>query len=167
MRYVVGTLLVALLAILQSSVLARFPFLEGTPSLILLAVVSWSLVGRAAEAMILGFVGGLFLDMLSGGPFGISSIALVAAAYLASLTEGRFWEAHILAPLGVMAGASVVYYAITTVAVWIAGHPLAPDLAFAQVFLPSTFLNVLLSLPSVQIAGRLQEAAFPPAVRMG
>lgn len=167
MRYVTGSLLMALLAIVQSTVLTRLAFLEGTPSLILLACVSWALVGRAGEAMILGFIGGLFLDLLSGGPFGVSSIALVASVYLASLTEGRFWEAHILAPLGVMAAASAVYYVITTAAIWIAGHPLSPDLAFAQVFLPSTFLNVLLALPSVQLAGRLQEAAFPPAVRMG
>lgn len=157
----------AILAVLQSSLLSRLTFLEGTPSLILLACVSWSLVGRASEAMILAFVGGLFLDLLTAGPFGVSSVALIGAVYLASLTEGRFWEAHFLAPLGVVAAASIVYYGITTAAVWIAGHPLALELAIAQVFLPSTFLNVLLALPSFQIAGRLQEAASSPAVRMG
>lgn len=157
----------AILAVLQSSLLSRLTFLEGTPSLILLACVSWALVGRASEAMILAFIGGLFLDLLTAGPFGASSIALVAAVYLASLTEGRFWEGHLLAPLGVVAAASMVYYGITTAGVWIAGHALSPELAMAQVVMPSTFLNVLLALPSFQVAGRLQETAFPPAVRMG
>ncbi len=36
MAYLLGTMLMALLAVIQSSVLARFPFLDGTPNLILL-----------------------------------------------------------------------------------------------------------------------------------
>src|SRR3989304_5040739 len=101
MAYLLGILLMALLAVVQSSVLARFPFLSGTANLILLAAVSWALTGRVVEAMLWGFSGGLFLDLLSGAPFGVSSMALVVAVSLASLTEGRFWEAHPLAPVGV------------------------------------------------------------------
>ena len=167
MAYVAGTLVMAVLAVLQSSLLNRFPFLDGTANLILLATVSWALTGRVVEAMVWAFFGGLFLDLLSGGPFAVSSIALVTAVYLASLTEGRFWEAHPLAPLGVMAFASLVFFIITIGAVWIGGHPIDPALALSQVVLPSTFLNVVLALPAAQIAGRVRESAFPPAVRMG
>jgi rod shape-determining protein MreD len=167
MAYLLGSLLMMLLAVLQSSLLNRYPFLDGTANLILLATVSWALTGRVAEAMVWGFIGGLFLDLLSGAPFGVSSMALVLAAYLASLTEGRFWEGHPLAPLGVMAVASVAYFAVTISAVWISGHPIDPALALSQVVLPSTFLNVLLALPAAQLAGRLREAWFPPPVSMG
>jgi len=167
MGYLVGSLAMALLAVLQSSLLNRFPFLHGTANLILLATVSWALTGRAAEAMVWAFCGGLFLDLLSGAPFGVSSMALVLAVYLASLTEGRFWEAHPLAPLGVMAVASLVYFAITIAGVWLSGHPIDPTLALTQVVLPSTFINVLLALPAAQLAGRVREAAYPPPVRMG
>ena len=167
MATLLGTLLMALLAVVQSSVLARFPFLRGTANLILLAAVSWALTGRVVEAMLWGFFGGLFLDLLSGAPFGVSSIALVTAVYLASLTEGRFWEAHPLAPLGVVALTSFAYSGITIAALWVAGHPMDPALALAQVVLPSAFLNVLLAVPAAQLAGRVREAAFPPPVRMG
>jgi len=167
MAYLLGILLMALLAVVQSSVLARFPFLSGTANLILLAAVSWALTGRVVEAMLWGFSGGLFLDLLSGAPFGVSSMALVTAVYLASLTEGRFWEAHPLAPLGVVGLASFTYSAITIAALWLAGHPMDPALALTQVILPSTLLNVLLAVPAAQLAGRVREAAFPPPVRMG
>jgi len=167
MGYLLGSLSMGLLAVLQSSLLNRYPFLHGTANLVLLATVSWALTGRAAEAMVWALCGGLFLDLLSGAPFGVSSMALVAAVYLASLTEGRFWEAHPLAPLGVMAAASLVYFVITIGGVWISGHPIDPLLALTQVVLPSTFINVLLSLPAGQLAGRVREAAYPPPVRMG
>ncbi len=167
MAYLLGTGLMALLAVIQSSVLARFPFLDGTPNLILLVCVSWALTGRVVEAMLWAFFGGLFLDLLSGAPFGVSSMALVVAVYLASLTEGRFWEAHPLAPLGVVAMASIVYYGLMLAAVWLSGHPVDPALALTQVILPSTFLNLLLALPASQLAGRVRQAAFPPPVRMG
>ncbi len=167
MAYVLGSLLMALLAVVQSSLLNRFPFLGGTVNLILLATVSWALTGRVTEAMVWAFFGGLSLDLLSGAPFAVSSIALVSAVYLASLTEGRFWEAHPLAPLGVVAVASLVYSGLTMAAVWISGHPIDLSLALTQVVLPSTFLNVLLALPAAQLAGRVREAAFPPPVSMG
>jgi rod shape-determining protein MreD len=167
MAYLLGSLLMALLAVIQSSLLNRFPFLSGTANLILLATVSWALTGRVAEAMVWAFFGGLFLDLLSGAPFAVSSMALVSAVYLASLTEGRFWEAHPMAPPGVMAVASLVYFALTMAALWISGHPIDLALALTQVVLPSTLLNVLLALPAAQLAGRVREAAFPPAVRMG
>jgi rod shape-determining protein MreD len=157
----------AFLAVTQSSVVARFPFLDGSPNLILLACVSWALTGRVVEAMVFAFAGGLFLDLLSGSPFGASAVALVAAVYLASLSEGRFWEAHPLAPLGVVAVASLAYYAITITALALGGHPIDLSLALSQVVLPSMFLNVLLALPAAQLAGRVRQAAFPPAVRMG
>ena len=167
MAYLLGTLLMALLAVVQSSLLNRFPFLEGTANLILLATVSWALTGRVTEAMLWAFLGGLFLDLLSGAPFAVSSMALVAAVYLASLTEGRFWEAHPMAPLGVMTAASLIYFAVTMAAVWISGHPIDPALALTQVVLPSTFLNVLLALPASQLANRVRESALPPPVTMG
>jgi rod shape-determining protein MreD len=167
MAYLLGSLVMVLLAVVQSSLLNRFPFLHGTVNLILVATVSWALTGRVAEAMVWGFCGGLVLDLLSGAPFGVSSVALVVTTYLASLTEGRFWEGHPLAPLGVMAVASLVYFGLTASAVWLSGHPIDPAFALTQVVLPSTLLNVLLALPAAQLAGRLRETWFPPQVGLG
>jgi rod shape-determining protein MreD len=167
MAYLLGTLVMAVLAVIQSSLLNRFPFLNGTANLILLATISWALTGRVTEAMVWAFFGGLFLDMLSGAPFAVSAMALVSAVYLASLTEGRFWEGHPMAPLGVVGVASLVYFAMTMAAVWIGGHPIDLSLALTQIVLPSTFLNVLLALPAAQLASRIRESAFPPPVRLG
>ncbi len=167
MSLALGTGLMAVLAVLQSTLLSRLTFLDGSVNLILLACVSWALAGHVTEALVWGFAGGVCLDLLSGAPLGVSATALLAVVYLASLTEGRFWEAHPLAPLGVMAVSSLVFHGITTAGVWVVGHPIDPSLALTQVALPATFLNVVLALPASLLAERAGEAAFPPPVRMG
>jgi rod shape-determining protein MreD len=164
MAYLIGIPLLGILAIVQSAVLTHFGLLDGRPDLVLLAVVAWSLTGRWREAMILGFTGGLFLDLLSGVPFATSAIALVMVAGFASLLEGRFWEANFLIPLGVMLAGSLAYHGVELGALLIAGRAIDLELAATRVILPSTFLNLVLSIPAAQLAGSLRRSLFPPEV---
>ena len=164
MAYLVGIPLLALLAILQSTVFSHLQLLDGRPDLVLLAVGSWGLVGRGREAMVWGLIGGLFLDLLSGIPFGTSAIALVLVAYIASLLEGRFWEAHLLMPMGVTLLGSLVFYALSLAGLLLSGHPIDLPTALMRVILPSTFLNLILALPASQLAVGLRRSLFPPEV---
>ncbi len=100
MAYIVGFPLLILLAIVQSTFLGNFSFLDGRPDLLLLAVVGWGLAGGKTEAQVWGLWAGFLIDLLSGLPFGTSSIALVSVGYLVTLFEGRVWEANLLMPLG-------------------------------------------------------------------
>ncbi|HET7010687.1 MAG TPA: rod shape-determining protein MreD [Anaerolineales bacterium] len=165
--YLIGVPLMAFLAILQSSVLGTLRVLDGSPDLVLIAVVSWSLTGRMHESMILALVGGLFLDLLSGAPFGMTAIGLVLVAYLVSFLEGRFWEANFLIPLGVMSAAAVIYHSVVVLAAAVSGRPIDLALAFSRVFLPSALFDVLLALPAAQFAVRARDALFPPRVKVG
>jgi rod shape-determining protein MreD len=167
MAYLIGIPLVALLAIVQSSLLATLRILDGSADLVLIAVVSWSLTGRMHESMVLALAGGLFLDLLSGGPFGLTAIGLILVAYLVSFLEGRFWEANFLIPLGVMAAAAAIYHADLALAAAVTGRPIDIPLAVSRVFLPSAFLDVMLSLPAAQLAVRMREALFPARVKVG
>ncbi len=166
MAYLIGLPLLLLLAIVQSAVLSHLLLLDGRPDLVLLAVVAWALTGRWREAMGWGLVGGLMLDLLSGAPFGASSIALVLVAFLVSLTEGRFWEAHLLMPLGAMLVATAAFYAISIAALFLTGQ--LPDLlaSLTRVVLPGLFLNLLLAIPAAQLAQALCSVLFPPEVRI-
>ncbi len=167
MGFAVGLPLVVLLAILQSAVFSHLGLFEGRPDLVLLAVVAWSLAGRTHEAMAWGFAGGLALDLLSGLPLGISALSLVAIAYLASLTEGRFWEGHLLVPLGAALFGGLLFHAIELAALWLSGHPIDLAVAAARILLPSLFLDVVLAIPALQAASSMREALFPPKVTVG
>ena len=164
MAYLVGIPLLVLLAIVQSAVLSHIGLLDGRPDLVLLAVVGWSLTGRWREAMVWGFLGGLLLDLLSGVPFATSAVAFVIVASFASLLEGRFWEANLLIPLGVTLAGSFVYHGVAIGALLIAGRPIDLELAATRVILPSTFLNLVFSIPAAQLAGSLHRNLFPPEV---
>jgi rod shape-determining protein MreD len=166
MAYVIGVPLLAVLAVFQSAALSNLRFLDGRPDLVLLAVVAWSLAGRTVEAMIWGMIGGLFLDLLSGLPFGSSAIALILVALMVSLSEGHFWEAHIFMPLSVTLVASLLFYAMGIGTVLLIGRELDLSLALTRVVLPSTFLNLVLALPASQLAVGLRDRLFPPEVEI-
>jgi cell shape-determining protein MreD len=106
----------------------------------------------------------LFLDLLSGIPFGASAIALVLVAYVASLSEGRLWEAHLLMPLGVTLIGSLLYHGLTLAALMLAGHTIDLETAAVRVLLPSTFLNLVLALPAAQLAEALRRGLSRPEV---
>lgn len=166
MAYLLGLPLIALLAILQSTILTDLHFYNGRPDLVLLAVVGWALAGRSTEAMVWGLVGGLILDTLSATPQGISALALILIAYLVSLYERRIWEAHFLMPLGIVLIASLLYQFVGVGTVIILGRSIDIAYALGRVVLPSTFLNLLLAIPSAQAASSLAQRLYPPEVEI-
>ncbi len=164
MTYVVGIPAIALLAILQTSLVSHLKLLEGRPDLVLLAVVAWALTGRGNEAMLLGFVGGLFLDAFSAVPLGVSSAALVAVAAIASYSEGQFWGINPIMQVAAVLVGSVVYYAFMLLALTAIGQPIDLQIAIGSVVLPSLFVNLLLTLPTMQLAESAHGILYPPRV---
>jgi rod shape-determining protein MreD len=164
MAYLIGVPLLALLTVLQSSVLGWTLLLDGRPDLILLAVVSWALTGRSTEAMVWGLVGGLFLDLYTGLPYGLSAISLVIIAFVISSLLDRFWEGHLLTPLGAVLFTSLFFHFTQLAAVFILGRPIDLLLSIQRVVLPSSFLNLALALPAKSLADGLSERLNPPEV---
>ena len=166
MTYAIGVPVLALLAVLQSTVLSHMRLLDGRPDLILIAVVAWGLTGRARETMLWGLIGGIFLDLFSGLPVGASALVLIGIAYLVSFLEGRFWEANFLLPLVFMLIASLIYHFYGFGVIVLSGRGFDLDMALTRIILPSTFLNLLVALPVAQLAKSIYLRFFPPEVRI-
>jgi len=166
MAYIVGIPLLVGLAILQSSLLGTFHFIDGRPDLILLAVIGWALAGGNTEAMVWGLIGGTLLDMFSEVPFGSTAIILVLIAYLVSLYEGRVWEAHLLMPLGIALLGSITYHLWSLGILFLMGRPIDLPFAFGRVIMPSIFLNLILALPASQLLAGLRNRLYPPEVEI-
>jgi rod shape-determining protein MreD len=164
MSYLIGIPLLAVLAILQSTVFNDLTLLDGRPDLILLVIVAWGINARSQDAMIWGLIGGIFLDLLSGLPLGTSAIILVAIAYLVSFTEGRFWEANFLMPMGVMILFSFLYHLFNLFIIWILGKQIDISYTLVRFILPSVFLNLILALPVAQLIKSIRNSIYPPEV---
>jgi rod shape-determining protein MreD len=162
--FVIGMPLLILAAVLQSTVLAHFRLFGGTLDLVLLLTLSWTISGDWLGGIAWGFIGGLCLDLLSGGPLGASPLGLVLMAYFASLTEGRFWRSHVLLPLTTVALGTIGYHTLYLVGLLASGHPMDWGYNLVHITLPAAVLNTLGTLPIYHALRWLHNLVAPAPV---
>jgi rod shape-determining protein MreD len=137
--------LLAVLALFQSTILPYISILGVRPNLILLAVVSWTLLRGLTEGLTWAFVGGLWFDLLSGGPFGLSALTLVFVAFLASLLEASLFREHIVLLILIIGAATVVHGALYLIFLRIANHPASTWAALWRIVIPAALYTSLLT----------------------
>ena len=115
------------------------------PDLMLLMVISWSLLRGAQEGVIWALVGGIGLDLLSGAPFGTSTVALVTLSLVAGLGELSVFRTHIALPLIATLIATLAYDLFFLLLLHMQGCSIAWADSLIKVVLPSTLFNVLLA----------------------
>jgi rod shape-determining protein MreD len=164
MTFLIGLPMLIVAAVLQSTALSHLHFFGGTVDLILLMTLSWTLAGDWQGGVMWGFIGGLCLDLLSGGPLGASSLGLTLMAYLASLTEGRFWQSHVLLPLATVMLGTAGFHGAYLIGLFLAGQTVNWNLSLSYVTLPAILLNTLCMLPVYQVLRRLHRVIYPAPV---
>ena len=134
-------------ALLQVVIVSSLVIGGGAPDLLLVVVVALGLLRGSVPGAVLGFAGGLVVDLVTLGTLGVTSLILTLAGFWA----GRYGETtgrdRRLAPviavgtITVLAGAFgyVLYYLLDQEVV--AGHALVTALV------PAFLLNVALALP--------------------
>ena len=164
MSLVFGIPILASLAAIQATLMTQFRVLGGAPDLILLAVIAWALVAPDPDGMLWALFGGLAIDLLSGGPFGMNAILLVIITYLAGFSEDRFWESHFLLPLAAVMVASLLYHGMTLGVLAALGRSVDWGLSLGYVTFPSVFFNLILTIPAYYAALRCKHFIYPPKV---
>ncbi len=96
-------------ALLQSTMLVRIEVRNVKPDLVLLMVLVGTLIYGIQAGMLWAFIGGIALDLFSGGPMGSSSLALMAAALVAAPGHHTLSRFNVLVPLSVAALGTLVY----------------------------------------------------------
>jgi rod shape-determining protein MreD len=130
-----------LIALVQDSALVPVTILGGHPDLVLLAVVAWGLLRGSAEGMIWAFIGGIVLDLLSGGPLGGITLALLIVAFLA----GRQWGSELGSTYVQLVLLTIVvtflYHVVLLLVLSWADHPVDWIYGLSRVAGPSTVVN--------------------------
>ncbi len=162
-----GIPLFALAAVLQSTILPRLRVFGGQPDLIVILVLAWATLDRKHEGMAWAFVGGLFLDLFSGAPLGLSSLVLLPIAYLIGLTEAQVYRNNIVLPVILAAGGALAYHVFYALSLrFLVGHPLVWATSFGYVTLPSVLFDVILIIPALTILGRWYDRLHPRQVKI-
>lgn len=156
--------LMALLLLVQASVLPRVPILGFTPHLLLLVVISWTLLRGLETACVWAFVAGLFLDMFSIAPMGSTALIFMAVVFVVvgiqkSLPENRFFV-----PLLAGAAGTFVYLLLDFLLLRLLGFAL--PWAAASALAPLILLHGLLILPVFWISYKLEQMNRPRRVQI-
>jgi rod shape-determining protein MreD len=132
-------------ALVQTVLLSRVNLWGARPDLMLLVVLVWSVVRDVREGLVWGFIGGLILDVFSGGPLGASILGLLSVALLA----GQLWVRGIgstVIRLLLLALVAVAAYhlVLLTILGW-TGYAVGFGRALLRVVAPSALLNAVLT----------------------
>lgn len=85
--------------IIESSILSNISFLPVVPDLVLICSVYFALSNGKLHGEITGFIGGLFLDFISGVPFGFNCLFRTIIGYICGIFFKNIIVSGILVPM--------------------------------------------------------------------
>lgn len=141
--YLVVPLLLTV-ALLQATALPALEILGVKPELMLLMVLAWSLLRGVEEGLVWAFVGGLALDLFSGGPVGASALALLVVSFLSGLARGSVTRTSFMLPIGVALTGTLLYQTLFLLVIQFTRGTVPWIDSLFRMTLPSLAVNALL-----------------------
>lgn len=111
----------------------------------LLVVLAWTVVRGVDEGLAWSFIGGLVVDLLSGGPLGATALALLPVALLAGQPWGKRLGSQVVRLLLLALLSVAAYHLVLLVILAWTGHKVDWGFALLRVAGPSVLLNALLA----------------------
>lgn len=142
----------ALVALIEATVLPHLRVGNAQPDLVLLVVGAWSLRRGVEEGAVWAFIGGIFLDLLSAGPSAAYLFALLAASVVLGVDPATGLARRQAQPMGgnpvalivgVVLG-TLVYHLVLLAAVQLTGYAVDWQDALTRVVVPHTVFNLVL-----------------------
>jgi rod shape-determining protein MreD len=134
------------LALIQSSLGPFLTIADVHPDLVLVAVIGWTLLRGSKEGLLWAIIGGLCLDLLSSGPFGVITVSLIITSLLTSLGYGLVFGGYLIIPLTLTFPLSLAYYLTYTLLLNVLNKSLPWLPALSSVILPASVLNIAVML---------------------
>lgn len=153
----------AVLAVLQTSMVPHIAVGAARPGLLMTWVVCWAVVRGRGEAMPWAIFGGLLLDVLSQLPFGAHLLALTAVTYVADLGHKVMQGSTALFAAAAVFAASLVYGIILVLVLRATGHPIDLVETTLLTLLPGALYNLAALVPIFAVQ-RAFDRRFPVSV---
>jgi len=110
-----------------------------------LVVLGWAFLRGPVEGAVWAFIGGLLLDVFSGGPFGAFALSLSLVALFVGQKWGRELGSLFLQLVLIALIACFLYHVSLLLILAGVGHPVNWSYSLSQVAAPSTVLNAALA----------------------
>ena len=166
MAVLIAIPILGVLAILQSSLVSRLPLLQGTPDLLMLAIIAWALQKRVQTAWQWSIIGGLVVSFYSAVPIGVYMIGYGLTTGLALVLRRRVWQVPILAMFLVTFLGTLIIQSITLLALRLIGSTITVLDALNLIMLPSILLNLLFAIPVYAIFNELAGWLYPEEIEV-
>jgi rod shape-determining protein MreD len=148
-RITLFVFVLAIAAVIQTTMGSRLSLLTARPDLVLLLVVSHSIVRGMSDGLLGGVLGGLIIDSLTPIPFGAATIGMAIVGLGTGLGESNLYRSNLIIPLVAVFLATIFYHSFLMLALqaaawevdWISTLALQtiPGAAFNAVLAPLAF----------------------------
>jgi rod shape-determining protein MreD len=155
-------------ALLQVVIVSSLVVGGGTPDVLLVVVVALGLLRGSSAGALLGFLGGLVVDVVTLGTLGVTSLVLTLAGFWA----GRYGETtgrnRRFAPILAVGSITVLAGAFGYVLHYLLGDNVVARTALVTALLPAFVLNLVLALPVHRLVRAIvgEELRMEPAAEV-
>lgn len=147
--------LIFLAAVLQASVFGGVDILGGTPDLLLVTLVAVALVRGSVAGAVVGFAGGLLLDIANLGMLGLTSLLLTLTGYWIGRYAETTGRDRTRSPYVAVAVATLAYALGALALRFVLGAPAPARAVLLETLLQTIALNLLLAWPVYALVRRL------------
>jgi rod shape-determining protein MreD len=144
-KNVIWFILVATLALLQSTWPESLKLQRVAPELVLMLVVYFAMVAGEERAMFTGLVGGIYLDVASHSVLGHHVLCFVAVGYVAGRVATRLITGHPAVKVGLVFAAGIVHGILFAAVAYLQNPGKTFVFPLITEVVPSAFYSALLS----------------------
>jgi rod shape-determining protein MreD len=146
---------VFLAALLQAGLVSSTFVFGGAADLLLVVVVALGLLRGSVAGAVLGFAGGLVLDLETLSTLGVTSLVLTLAGFWGGRYAETTGRGRTLAPVVSVGVITVLAGVFGLVLHYMLGDAVSAHQALVTALLPELFLNLLLAYPLFRLVRKL------------
>jgi rod shape-determining protein MreD len=147
--------ILALAAILQSTLAPQIQILGGRPDFVFLLVLSWSINARLDESVIWAFAGGIMQDLFSVLPIGTSTLGMIPLVFGVTGLGRQVYRIGFILLIGLVIGGTFFKAFIQIAILLLTGHQVTL-LNIGYVVVPTMLYNLVFIWPIYWFVRRVQ-----------
>ena len=156
--------LMILLGVVETAVLPHFPILGVSPQLAFLVALTWGLLYGLEEGATWAFFAGIFTDLFSISPMGISSLAFIGGITAVIFIKQALPTSRVIFPLVLAGIATVISFIIEIVLLRLFGT--ITNFQSVSVLPTTILINILAILPIYWLLYMIDRTVRPRRVQL-